>query len=188
MNRLLFPYQSTWCFLGRSVRYLGRSTPVSPRFWWDLSALPPDGHYPGLDAKTATSIANARDVSRNDRNLDLNQQEAVVDNLTGEISLIPGPPNTGKFIFLTSFRLASSFWVFPGLYRDLQAKGLRERMCTHWIKDMGWDGNRMVDILPHGTSTCKSIQQISLPNGASRFLQTKGTNRLTHCISNPFCS
>ena len=63
-----------------------------------LLAFPPDGYDPRVDSKTAASIANARDVSRNDRNLDPSEQETVVDSLTRGVPLIPepAPPSTGK--------------------------------------------------------------------------------------------
>ena len=46
-------------------------------------------------------------------------------------------------------------------------------MCALWISDVGWDVDRMVDILCQDASTCKSIQQISLPCGAFCFLREK---------------
>ena len=90
---------------------------TEPRFSWDLSPLLPDGHNLQLDVKDAVSIANARDVLRNESTLDPSQAEAVVDSLTREVSLIQGPPGTGKVRLTNTLYLASSFWVFSELYR-----------------------------------------------------------------------
>ena len=69
---------------------------IDPRFSWDLSPLLPEGRNFRLDVKDAASVANAREVLRNESTLDPSQAEAVVDSLTREVSLIQGPPGTGK--------------------------------------------------------------------------------------------
>jgi len=69
---------------------------TAPRFSWDLSPLLLEGQNLQLDVKDAASIANARQVLRNESSLDPSQAEAVVDSLTREVSLIQGPPGTGK--------------------------------------------------------------------------------------------
>ena len=74
-----------------------------------------------LDLMLQSPILATRDVSRNGRNLDPSQEEAVVDNLTREVPLVQGHLAQAKSIFLISFRLASSFWVFPELYRDVSS-------------------------------------------------------------------
>ena len=66
-------------------------------------AFPSDEYDPRLDAKTAASIANTRDVLRNNSTLDASQAGALVDSLTREVSPNQGPTGTSKFVFPISF-------------------------------------------------------------------------------------
>ena len=79
---------------------------------WVLSPLLPEGYDLRLDAKSAASIANAREVLRNDSTMDASQAGAVVDGPTREVSLIQGPPGIGNV------RLVTSFGAFPESYCD----------------------------------------------------------------------
>ena len=72
--------------LGTSWRYLADVSlkppqyATAPRILWVLSPLLPEGCDLRLDEKSAASIANAREVLRNDSTLDASQAEAVVEH------------------------------------------------------------------------------------------------------------
>jgi len=98
------------------------STPVDPprnatdpRFSWDLSSLLPEGHTLRVAARDAASIANAREVLRNESTLDPSQAEAMVDSLTREVSLIHGLPGTGK-VRCSNILLSRIHFVRPQSY------------------------------------------------------------------------
>jgi hypothetical protein len=89
---------------------------TKPSFSWDLSPLLQDGQNLRLDITDTASIANAREVLRNESALDPSQAEAVVDSLTREVSLIQGPPGTGKVRRLST---RYSFGLFLGIPRAI---------------------------------------------------------------------
>ncbi|KAI9453340.1 hypothetical protein F5148DRAFT_1289158 [Russula earlei] len=73
-----------------------------PGFRYDLQCLARSGlHIPGLDVKSETSVALARQHLLRSSNLDPSQVDALIDALTREVSLIQGPPGTGKKSFTT---------------------------------------------------------------------------------------
>ena len=105
------------------------------RAFCETSASPPGGHGLRFDAKDAASIANVGEILRNDSTLDPSQAEALVDSLTGEISLVQGHLAHSRFVFLTPFRLASSLWVFPELYRNVSSPSSDQELNQSYNHD-----------------------------------------------------